>query len=297
MSETSDRIRIEWGEGDKARDKGLTTPDDVVRFDNIKYSNDPEWNLLDVYLPKADAPASGYPVVINFHGGGYVYGSKDIYQFYGLSIAQRGFAFINPSYRLAPESPFPAALVDMNEVIDFVYNNAVKYNLDLNNVFMAGDSAGGHYAALFACLCTNEAYADYLGIHVGHDFVPKALALNCGIYDPWGEISGDNERDAYTTDLLGPDWKETARPKVCTPDFMNSLFPPTYLMSGSNDFLKPQLPTMTKRLKELGVHYVSKIYGQEGEEEYYHVFHVNMRHPHAAEVNDDECAFFKSFIS
>ena len=300
MSAISDRVRIEWAASDKARDEGLTTPEDVVRFDNIKYSSDPEWNLLDIYLPKMKAPSSGYPVVINFHGGGYIYGSKDIYQFYGLSISQRGFAFINPSYRLAPEHMFPAALVDMNEVVKFIIANAPKYNLDLNNIFLVGDSAGGHYAALYACLCTNKAYADSLGIKIpvisSSAFVPNAIALNCGIYDPIYGIENEPDRDEYTTDVFGPDWKKTYAPKACTPQLITKDYPPSFIMTGSNDFLQPQLPLMTNRFDALGIPYVSKLYGAPGEEEYYHVFHVNMRHPYSSIVNDDECTFFKTHM-
>ena len=52
MSATSDKMRKEWKENDAKRDAGLTTPDDIVRFDDIQYSVDPVWNLLDVYRPK-----------------------------------------------------------------------------------------------------------------------------------------------------------------------------------------------------------------------------------------------------
>jgi hypothetical protein len=52
MSATSDYIRQNFGDGDTLRDKGLSTPPDVERFDNIVYGPDPEWNVLDVYRRK-----------------------------------------------------------------------------------------------------------------------------------------------------------------------------------------------------------------------------------------------------
>ena len=81
MSHTSERVRREWKIGDAKRDAGLTTPDDIQRFDNISYGEDLVWNLLDVYRPKKKD--GKLPVIVNIHGGGWVYGDKEIYQFYG----------------------------------------------------------------------------------------------------------------------------------------------------------------------------------------------------------------------
>ena len=82
MSRTSERVRREWKIGDAKRDKGLTTPDDIQRFDNISYGEDLVWNLLYVYRPKKQE--GKLPVIVNIHGGGWVYGNKEIYQFYGM---------------------------------------------------------------------------------------------------------------------------------------------------------------------------------------------------------------------
>ena len=124
MSHTSERVRREWKIGDAKRDAGLTTPDDIQRFDNISYGEDLVWNLLDVYRPKKQD--GKLPVIVNIHGGGWVYGDKEIYQFYGMSLAQRGFAVVNFSYRLAPEAKFTAQLEDINNVINWMYPNRHK---------------------------------------------------------------------------------------------------------------------------------------------------------------------------
>ena len=76
MSYTSERVRREWKIGDAKRDAGLTTPDDIQRFDNISYGEDLVWNLLDVYRPKKQD--GKLPVIVNIHGGGWVYGDKEI---------------------------------------------------------------------------------------------------------------------------------------------------------------------------------------------------------------------------
>lgn len=54
MSILTDTIRKQFKEGDDIRDEGLTTPDTVQRFDNILYGDDPEWNTMDLYIPKEE---------------------------------------------------------------------------------------------------------------------------------------------------------------------------------------------------------------------------------------------------
>ena len=85
-------MRTEWKKSDDARDAGLPTDiPEVTRHNDIQYGKDPKWNLLDLYLP--NGVSGKIPVIIQIHGGGWVYGTKETYQFYGLGLAKRGFAF------------------------------------------------------------------------------------------------------------------------------------------------------------------------------------------------------------
>lgn len=96
---------------DAKRNEGLTTPEGIMRFDDVSYG-EYERNVLDVYKPK-DAKGK-LPVIVSVHGGGWVYGNKEIMQFYCMSLAERGFAVVNFNYRLAPEHKHPIPLVDTN---------------------------------------------------------------------------------------------------------------------------------------------------------------------------------------
>ena len=103
------------------------TPDDIERFDNILFGVDDKVNYLDVYRPK---DRSGrLPVIVSIHGGGWVYGNKDIMQYYCMSLAQKGFAVINFSYRLAPKYKHPTPFIDVNTVFDWLTQNAEERNL------------------------------------------------------------------------------------------------------------------------------------------------------------------------
>ena len=107
-------MREKFNAGDEIRDAGLKTPEGVRRFDGIVYGTDSKWNVLDVYRPKNSE--GKLPVIISFHGGGWVYGDKERYQYYCMNFTRLGFAVVNFTYRLAPEFQHPAGLEDMNSV-------------------------------------------------------------------------------------------------------------------------------------------------------------------------------------
>lgn len=295
MSKTSEMLRREWKMNDAKRDEGLTTPEDVLRFDDISYGPDPRWNFLDVYRPKDEA--GRLPVIVNVHGGGWVYGDKELYQFYGMSLAQRGFAVVNFTYRLAPEHKFPAPLEDTNMVIAWMYENQQKYGLDMGHVFMVGDSAGAHLCSLYSAICTNPEYAGNFDFQAPHDFRPMAIALNCGAYHPLGEepLMGEGQERDLMEDFLPEKGSPKERFLINAPGHVTEDFPPVFLMTCVGDFCLSQAPAMEAALKEHQVFYEYKIYGTE-EEPLYHVFHVTIQEPEGQRCNDQECAFFRKMM-
>ena len=295
MSQASDTMRREWKINDAKRDAGLTTPDDIQRFDDIQYGPDPVQNKLDVYRPKN---AEGkIPVIVSVHGGGWVYGDKELYQFYGMTLAQRGFAVVNFTYRLAPEAKFPAPLEDTNNVISWMYENQKEYGLDMEHVFMVGDSAGGHLCGLYSAICTNPEYAVNYTFKVPNGFVPQAVALNCGAYNPLSEVGvlGDEQDQELMGDFLPEKGSAKERALINVTDHVTEKFPPVYLMTCVGDFCRPQAPLLETVLKKNGVYYEFKTYGTE-ENPLYHVFHLTMQEPEGQKCNDEECDFFRKMM-
>lgn len=311
MSEYSERIRKEWKMLSVVRDINLKQPSDVEVFRNIEYRECGEydyqngWNLLDLYVPKF---ATGkLPVIMSFHGGSYVYGTKEMYQYYLMSLAQRGFAVINFNYRLAPEYKYPTAFNDANCVVEWARKNASQYNLDLDNFFLIGDSAGAHYVSMYTLLCTNSAYSDLIGICPPENFVPKGLGLNCGFYKVnWFFYLVNDIVDAMT-DVLGDEAMSKGKmllngKSVKIGKFTNVLkwinkdFPPCYVVSGGNDFVKFQVKYIRRQLKKFHINHKAKIYGTRADKDTIHNFHANLECDYSKICNDDECEFFKSLI-
>lgn len=280
---------------DQEKNKGLTTPSDIQRFDNISYGKDEKWNVLDIYRPKKKK--GNLPVIINVHGGGWVYGNKELYQFYCMYLAQQGFAVVNFTYRIAPKFRFPAALEDLNEVVEFIRVHAKQYGVDCHEVYMAGDSAGANLACLYTLLLTNDEYASKFELFLPVDFKIRALLLNCGIYDIYA-YRKEKGNMVYMTEHLLHDLFGTRKlveeqlDKINPVKYITDKFPPCYIMTATGDFLKNQPKYLIDKLKENEISYEYKIYGTE-ENPLGHVFHCDFRLEEAKMCNDQEIDFLK----
>lgn len=294
MSETSDMIRVMFKKGDDERDAGLTTPADIIRYDDIVYGTLPEWQSLDIYRPVA-MDGKILPVIVSVHGGGWVYGDKERYQYYCMNLAQRGFAVVNFTYRLAPEYKYPASLEDTNLVMTWVLENANQYGFDTEHIFAVGDSAGAHNLGLYTAICTNPEYAAKYAFKVPKGFVPKAIALNCGAY----KIEFNENSDDLTQKLMGDYLPEKGSDEelraISVAEHVTANYPPTFFMTATGDFLKNEAPILAEKLAAENIPFVYRFYSQ-GEKELGHVFHLNIKSDMAKICNDEECAFFREFL-
>ncbi len=94
------------------------------------------------------------PVVIYMHGGAFVNGSKDTHWMMPLPFLHMGCVVVNINYRLAPKHPFPAALEDACNAVQWVLDHIADHGGDPTRIILAGDSAGGNLATgVCACMC------------------------------------------------------------------------------------------------------------------------------------------------
>lgn len=272
---------------DRKRDSQIPLPEGITECRNISYGSHGKWNLLDVYYPTGTVEP--LPTIVSIHGGGYVYGSKEIYRRYGMDMARRGFAFVNFNYRLAPQWKFPTPLWDTNSVMEWICKNAVRYHLDPSRIILVGDSAGAQLASQYAAIATNPEYAA-----VFHMTVPeiqiRALGLNCGMYDM--QMQAAQPRKGIHLDYLGK--KLSAEdPRLNVQDAIGSNYPPAYITTACHDFLREAAEPMYNFLTQRGVRAEWKYYGSEEDKSVGHVFHVNILLPDAIACNDDSAAFFR----
>lgn len=101
-----------------------------------------------VYRPAGEAPK---PVVVYYHGGGWVLGSLETHDPQCRMLADGVDAVVvSVDYRLAPEHTYPAAVDDAVAALSWVHEHASEIGGDADRLVVAGDSAGGNLAAIVA---------------------------------------------------------------------------------------------------------------------------------------------------
>ena len=133
--------------------------------------------------------------------------------------------------------------------MEWVVTNAKQYHLDLRNLFFVGDSAGAHLATAYTAIQLNSDYAkEFPKITVSPKFVPKALVLNCGVFDMEGEVEHRGVLlTPFLTDILGEKPTGSSIKKMSPVGYITPDFPPVYLATSNGDFLRKH----SHRLKEV----------------------------------------------
>ncbi len=107
--------------------------------------------ILRAYRPGAVPRTEPLPALVFFHGGGWTIGDLDTHDMLCRELANGArCAVFSVEYRLAPESPFPAAVDDSIVATDFVFKNAESLAVHPDRIAVGGDSAGGNLAAVVA---------------------------------------------------------------------------------------------------------------------------------------------------
>ena len=209
-------------------------PEGIVEINNIPYKDTgSEYHLFDVYYP--ENAASPLPVIIDVHGGGWMYATKELNKIYCLYLAKRGYVVFNLSYRLVPEVTVPEQLQDIALALKKIRETFPEVPCDTSKIMLTGDSAGGQLAAFTAAISKSEKLAAYFDtVDHGIDFSCLTLTspvsfMNCempmGFYGRmmWGEKGARKSTRKYMNidELL----REV------------EAFPPTLLVTSSGDFL------------------------------------------------------------
>jgi acetyl esterase len=194
------------------------------------------------------------PLLVYFHGGGFMVGSLTLYDTACRRLAVAGnCAVLSVDYRLAPETPFPGAVLDAYAATRWASDNAELLNIEPTKIAVGGDSAGGNLAAVVA--------------QMAQDSKEFAVALQVLIY-PMTDQS--REYQSYQRNAKGymlttaalhwfmdnyvPDPEDRKDPKA-SPMLRQSLasLPPALIISAEFDPLVDENEAYAKRLKEAGV--------------------------------------------
>jgi acetyl esterase len=203
-----------------------------------------------VYTPAAAPPL---PVVVFFHGGGWVIGGIDTHDSTCQQLATTVPAVVvSVDYRLAPENPFPAAVDDCLAATRWVHDHAAELGADPSRLAVAGDSAGGNLAAVISLKARDEggppivfqllvypatdltrSFASHAENGEGYMLNTDAIDWFLDHYLPEAERKNPDASPHFATDLSG--------------------LPPALIITAEFDPLRDEGEAYADRLREAGV--------------------------------------------
>ncbi|EOO69793.1 MULTISPECIES: alpha/beta hydrolase [Bacillus cereus group] len=150
--------------------------------EDIDYHSKFPDGTLDIIYPKNHTKET--PVIFWVHGGGFVGGDKSQITGYAVELAASGYTVVNINYALAPKRKYPTPVLQLGEAYTYIKNNAEKYNLKLNTIYFAGDSAGAQISGQFVTIQTSPQYAKLAKIDaIINPSTIKGVLLYCGPYN------------------------------------------------------------------------------------------------------------------
>ncbi len=229
-------LQLFWLNTKKADDKRiatLTIPEGIFESNDHAYLSDGHiHHKLDVYYP--EKTAENLPVIIDIHGGGWMYGDKELNKNYCLAMAKKGYVVFNMSYRLYPEVTVHQQLWDISNALKWIADNLDNYPCQKDNIFLTGDSAGGMLAFFTAMINSSEYLREKFDtIKTGLSF--NAIGLTC----PMLFMDDGSLESIYCKIMLGKNYKNEKWGNFVNMDNLlpYGKVPPTFIITSTGDFL------------------------------------------------------------
>lgn len=250
------------------------TPPDTESVKDIPYIDDGNiYHKLDVFYPKDLAPDEKLPVIIDIHGGGWMYATKDLNEYYCKEIASKGYIVFSISYRLVPDVTVNEQIQDCASALAWISENMSNYPANANTVMLTGDSAGGQLSAYCTVLNQSAELREVFGTCETNLNI-KCLALT----SPVAYMNHGGLFSVYTRMLWGKDYKQ--KPTYEFMDISDIIIyaddmPPTYFITSSGDTLAhDQTVTAYNLFLERGIECELVDFGEYEGKKLPHVFSV-----------------------
>lgn len=230
------------------------TPSAGVLARGIAYGPDAE-QRLDVISAEEGA---GRPVLVFFHGGGWLSGDKASYTRVCKQLAQAGVVVFNANYRLGPRHIYPAQLQDAARAVDWACQHAEQFGGDARRAFVAGDSAGAHLAAWVTAALNQSLLTSEIGVEMAMPAQAlRGALLFFGVYDFETVLKTSfwNIRTMTHEGFLGTDSALYAeRARTASPlRHLSRGCAPLLLCCGEVDPLFPESVALAEQAREMGI--------------------------------------------
>lgn len=237
-------------------------------------------HFLDIFFPENHEGT--LPVIVDVHGGGWVYGNKELNEYYCMELAKLGFVVFDINYRLAPGTDLKGQVQDVTAALNWVFHHAMEYHGNKEKVFLTGDSAGAQLALLTCAAASNKNYQEIYAIPRLEGKI-QALGLTCPVtllhemsrsedemQREWMRVVYDITEGSETWEY-SPVWKYSD-PK----DYLEECsLPNLYILTTKGDAnYHWQAQRLHQILQEKGIDHTYRVWEGKGTQELGHVFNV-----------------------
>ena len=246
------------GDANRLRKQKYST-DDITILKDIPYANKKgRGYLLDLYQRKNCESID--PVIVVIHGGGLLYGYKELNRNSNMELARKGYTVIALSYPLAPKHSFYEILNACQEALTFVCQSGNKYHYDSSKLYLVGDSAGGLLAYHLALLNKRKDKSDFFSNE--HTFPIHAIAL----ISPMSHAAREDSLGIVSRNVIQKRDKALKCYSLLKDSrklFSSETLVPMYIFTSDKDFIKQDAIELKKKNEEVQNDFCFDLYHSE----------------------------------
>ncbi|MFC4141028.1 alpha/beta hydrolase [Pedobacter mendelii] len=213
---------------------------------------------IRIYTPKSGN--GSYPLIVYYHGGGFVIANLDIYNASAQGLAEQvGAVIVSVAYRLAPENKFPTAHNDAFAAYEWAIKNAVSLKADPAKIAVVGESAGGNLAANVSIMARDKNIM--VPVHQVLVYPIVQANMDTESYKMYADAKPLNKAmmswftEKYLTTMI-----EAQNPKISLVDANLKGLPPTTIITAEIDPLHNDGVILANKLSDAGVKVSSRNY-------------------------------------
>ncbi len=215
--------------------------------------------LVRMYKPK-NAGKESLPVIVYYHGGGWVIADLDTYEATPMALAEKANAIVvSVAYRQGPENKFPAAHEDSFNAYKWVVENTAEIGGNPNMIATAGESAGGNLSVAVALMAKERGVK--LPVHILSVYPIADGDIESPSYEKYANAVPLNKGFMkWFFDNYVPDWSTNNDPLINLIDADLSGLPATTIVNAEIDPLENEGKVLAEKMKAAGIDVERKMY-------------------------------------
>ena len=237
-------------------------PENFVKIKNvqdIKFKSRNKKLTLRIYKDTLETQIT--PLIIFFHGGGFVMGDLESHDLLCRHLCKKtNCTLIAVDYRLAPEHKFPSAIEDAIDSVNYIFNNSENLHINRNKIVLCGDSAGANLAFLMSIYAKKKVVPCCSGQILIYPWIDLTMSRPSMDIKLDGILVDKDTLLYFSKHYLNNneeqiDWRASP---ILYPDLSN--IPPTFIYAAGIDPLVDEGDALRRRLSSFGNEVYYKLY-------------------------------------